>query len=622
MMDSQDPNVTLNTEPLEEHTPQAEPQEEAQAASEDTVNVDDKKTAPYEAKTSKAEIISRLKELAQDVEHADKAEIDFLKQNFYKLHKAETEAAKKAFVENGGDEAAFVPEKDPEEDGFKSIMKVIKEKRSALTAEQEQLKEENLKKKLNIIERLKALIENSEDANKSYNEFKALQQEWNDIKLVPVTKVNELWKSYQHYVEKFYDLLKLNGEFREYDFKKNLEIKTHLCEAAEKLADEPDVISAFHQLQKLHQQYREVGPVSKELRESIWSRFKAASAVVNRRHQQHFEEIKAQEQHNLDQKTVICEIVEATEYDKMKTIADWDNKNREILALQAKWKTIGFAPMKVNQKIFERFRAACDVFFKRKGEFFRELKENLSKNLEKKVALCELAEALKDSTEWKETSEKLTQLQKEWKTIGPVAKKHSDAVWKRFIAACDYFFDQKKKATSSQRSGEMENLGKKKDIIARLKALNTETLAEDTEKEVRNLVKEWNSIGHVPFKDKDKLRKEFRELADQLFDKLNISSAQRKLDNFKSSLRDNASDEASSSSKKRKELVRAYEAIRNEIQTYENNLGFLSSSSKKGKSAVPGLVAEVTRKVEKLKGDLALLAQKIAILDEESSKEK
>lgn len=620
-MDSQDPNVTLNTEPLEEHIPQAEPQEEVQTNPEETVNVEDNKTVTYEPKASKAEITARLKEIAQDVEHAEKGEIDFLKQNFYKLHKAEVDAQRKAFVEKGGEEAAFIPEKDPDEESFKDIMRVIKEKRSQLTAEQEQIKEENLKKKLDIIEKLKALIDNSEDTNKSYNEFKALQEEWNRIKLVPATKVNELWKNYQHYVEKFYDLLKLNSEFREYDFKKNLEIKTHLCEAAEKLADEPDVISAFHQLQKLHQQYREAGPVSKELRESIWSRFKAASAAVNRRHQQHFEEIKAQEQHNLDQKTVICEIVEATEYDNLKTIADWDNKNQEILALQAKWKTIGFAPMKVNQKIFERFRAACDVFFKRKGEFFRAMKANLTKNLEKKEALCEQAEALKNSTDWKETADKLTQLQKEWKTVGPVAKKHSDAVWKRFITACDYFFEQKKKATSSQRSGEMENLGKKKDIIARLKALNEGTLAEDAEKEVRSLVNEWNSVGHVPFKDKDKLRKEFRELADQLFDKLNISSAQRRLNSFKSSLKENGGDD-NSASKKRRELTRAYEAIKNEIQTYENNLGFLSAASKKGKSTMSGVVAEVTRKVERLKNELDLLAQKISLLDEEANKEK
>ena len=620
-MDSQDPNVTLNTEPLEEHIPQAEPQEEVQTNPEETVNVEDNKTVTYEPKASKAEITARLKEIAQDVEHAEKGEIDFLKQNFYKLHKAEVDAQRKAFVEKGGEEAAFIPEKDPDEESFKDIMRVIKEKRSQLTAEQEQIKEENLKKKLDIIEKLKALIDNSEDTNKSYNEFKALQEEWNRIKLVPATKVNELWKNYQHYVEKFYDLLKLNSEFREYDFKKNLEIKTHLCEAAEKLADEPDVISAFHQLQKLHQQYREAGPVSKELRESIWSRFKAASAAVNRRHQQHFEEIKAQEQHNLDQKTVICEIVEATEYDNLKTIADWDNKNQEILALQAKWKTIGFAPMKVNQKIFERFRAACDVFFKRKGEFFRAMKANLTKNLEKKEALCEQAEALKNSTDWKETADKLTQLQKKWKTVGPVAKKHSDAVWKRFITACDYFFEQKKKATSSQRSGEMENLGKKKDIIARLKALNEGTLAEDAEKEVRSLVNEWNSVGHVPFKDKDKLRKEFRELADQLFDKLNISSAQRRLNSFKSSLKENGGDD-NSASKKRRELTRAYEAIKNEIQTYENNLGFLSAASKKGKSTMSGVVAEVTRKVERLKNELDLLAQKISLLDEEANKEK
>ncbi len=613
MTDSHETNVTLNSEALDEHARQAGLEEASQQSQVENADMENEKVTVFEQKSSKAEVIERLKELSRDIDNINKAELDFLKQNFYKLHKAEIEAAKKTFIENGGEESAFVPQPDPEEEIYKTVMKEIKEKRNALLAVQEQQKEENLQKKLAIIEKLKALIENPEDANKNYNEFKQLQQEWNSIKLIPATKVNELWKNYQHNVEKFYDILKLNNEFREYDFKKNLEIKTHLCEAAERLAGEPDVVSAFHQLQKLHQEFRDTGPVAKELRDSIWARFKAASTAVNRRHQQHFEQLKENEQLNLDQKTVICEIVEATEYDKLKTFADWENKTQEILALQSKWKTIGFAPQKMNVKIFERFRTACDDFFKRKGEYFKTLKEGLSVNLEKKKALCEQAEALKDSTDWKETSDKLTKLQKEWKTIGPVQKKYSDAVWKRFISACDYFFEQKKKATSSQHSVELENLSKKKEIIENLKKLNSEEdTAADVEKEVKDAIKEWNSIGFVPFKEKDKIYKEFHAIVDALFDKLNLSAAQRKLTNFKSNIKDLAGKEANNLAREREKLVRQYENMKSEIQTYENNLGFLTTASKKGNS----LVTEINRKVEKLKADLELLVQKINMIDE------
>lgn len=612
MTDSLNTNAALQPEELEEHTRQAAPEETPQTENLDTADMENEKAATYELKSSKAEVIERLKELSQDIEHADKAELDFLKQNFYKLHKAETDAARKAFVENGGTEEDFVPAPDPDEETYKEVMKDIKEKRNALMAQQEQLKEENLQKKLAIIEKLKELIESPEDANKSYATFKQLQQEWNDIKLVPANKVNELWRSYQVQVEKFYDILKLNNEFREYDFKKNLEIKTHLCEAAERLADEPDVVSAFHQLQKLHQEFRDTGPVAKELRESVWARFKAASTAVNRRHQQHFEQLKAEEQHNLDQKTVICEIVEATEYDKLKTFLDWENKTQEILALQAKWKTIGFAPQKMNVKIFERFRRACDDFFKRKGEYFKLLKEELLNNLAKKKALCEQAEALKDSTDWKETGDKLTRLQKEWKTIGPVQKKYSDAVWKRFISACDYFFEQKKRATSSQHSAELDNLETKRGILARLKALVEQPDDENTEKTVRDAIKEWNNTGHVPFRDKDKLYKEFHKLVDELFDRLNLTAAQRRMTNFRSNVKEMAGKEGNSMQRERERLIRQYEAKKSEIQTYENNLGFLTAASKKGNS----LVNEINRKVDKLKADLQVLEEQIRTLED------
>ena len=556
---------------------------------------------------SKEEVIARLQEINQLEELADKNELDALKQTFYRLRNIEVENARKAFEENGGDPETFVSPKDEFEIQFKEIMGSIKEKRNAAKAEEEQEKQDNLEKKLAIIERMKELAESPEDTNNAYNELKKLQVEWNEIKNIPIAKANELWKSYQLHSEKFYDLIKLNNEFREYDFKKNQEIKIHLCETAEKLAEEEDVISAFHQLQKLHQEFRETGPVAKEQREEIWNRFKAASTIVNRRHQQHFESIKEKEQRNLDEKIVICEIVETMEYDKMITFQDWHDKTEEILALQTKWKTIGFAPQKMNTKIFERFRAACDDFFRRKAEHFKSLKGNMNVNLEKKKQMCEKAEALKDSTDWKTTAETLTKLQKEWKEIGPVAKKYSEPIWKRFVSACDYFFEQKSKAESAHRSTEQENLEKKKAIIEKLNKINEEDSSEKSGNVIRDLMKEWNNIGHVPFKEKDKIYKQYRSIVDNLFKKQNLSASKKKLSNCKSTI-----NKETNLFREREKLVRAYENMKNEIKTYENNIGFLTSSSKKGNS----LVSEMNRKIEKLKADLELITQKIAVIDE------
>lgn len=561
---------------------------------------------------TKEEVIERLQEISNQEEPANKSTLDAIKQTFYRLKNAEIEAARKAFEENGGNPDEFVSPKDEFEEQFKDIMSAIKEKRNAIKAEEEQEKQANLEKKLAIIERMKELTDSSEEANKSYNEFKKLQTEWNEIKNVPANKINELWKSYQLYAEKFYDLIKLNNEFREYDFKKNQEIKIQLCESAEKLTEEEDVVSAFHQLQKLHQEFRETGPVAKEQREEIWARFKAASTIINKRHQQHFENIKEKEQRNLDEKTVICEIVESMEYDKIQTFQDWHDKTEEILALQAKWKTIGFAPQKMNTKIFERFRAACDEFFKRKSEHFKSLKVNMNENLEKKKQMCEKAEALKDSTDWKATAEILTKLQKEWKEIGPVAKKHSETIWKRFVSACDYFYEQKNKAESSHKVVEQENLEKKKAILNKLSEYNAMDAEAISAEAIKQLSKEWNAIGHVPFKEKDRIYKQYHALVDSLYNKLNISASQKKLKNFKS----NISNKENNIYRERERLVRAYENMKNEIQTYENNLGFLNSTSKKGN----GLVQEMNRKVEKLKADLDLILKKIEMIDESINK--
>lgn len=611
MTDTHDTNLPEKPVELEEEKKAAEVSEPATTETPAEEIVSEKPVEPVQ-KLTKEEILAKLKEVVADVENVAKPEIDGLKQSFYKLHNAEQDAARKLFIENGGAAENFVPQTDSVEEEFKNIMSVIKEKRSALTAELEKQKEMNLQVKLSIIEELKELVESPDDANKSYTEFKKLQQQWNEVKLVPQAKVNELWKNYQLYVEKFYDLLKLNNEFREYDFKKNLEIKTHLCEAAEKLADEADVVSAFHQLQKLHQEFRDTGPVAKELRDEIWARFKAASTTVNRRHQQHFEALKEVEQHNLDQKTVICEIIEAIDYKELTSFASWESKTQEVIALQNKWKTIGFAPQKMNVKIFERFRKACDEFFRKKGEFFKSLKEGMNENLEKKRALCEKAEALKDSTDWKATADELTKLQKEWKTIGPVAKKYSDAVWKRFISACDYFFEQKNKATSSQRSVEQENLEKKKAIIEKLNAIDDQMDTEEATQLVRDLMKEWNGVGHVPFKEKDRIYKQYHSQVDKLFERFNISASNKKLSNFKSTISSIQEGSPQALYREREKLVRAFDNMKNELQTYENNLGFLTTSSKKGNS----LLTEINRKVEKLKADIELVKEKIKVVDE------
>ena len=617
MTDTLDTNLTPKPVELEEEQKNAavaEPVATETPAEENAAE----QPAETEQKLTKGEILARLKEIATHVETAPKAGIDSLKQAFYKLHNAEQEAARKLFIENGGSAEDFIPAPDAAEEEFKNVMSVIKEKRSELAAEQEKQREMNLQVKLSIIEELKDLVESPDDPNKNYTEFKKLQQQWNEVTLVPPAKVNELWKNYQLYVEKFYDLLKLNNEFREYDFKKNLEIKQRLCEAAEKLADEPDVVSAFHQWQKLNEEFRDTGPVAKEQRDQIRERFKAATTAIHRRHQQHFEALKEKERNNLDQKTVICEIVEAIDCNELATPSQWEEKAQEVIALQAKWKTIGYAPQKMNVQIYERFHKACDDFFHKRGEFFKSMKENMSANLEKKRALCEQAEALKDSTDWKATADALAKLQKEWKTIGPVNKRHSNEVWKRFITACDYFFDQRNKAQSSQRSQEQENLERKRAIIDQLGAIGEDTDSEEAAQQVRDLMKQWNGIGHVPIKEKDKIYKRYRNIVDQLFDRFNISASNRKLSSFKASI--GAMPEGSNPQllREREKLVRAYENLRSELQTYENNLGFLNASSKKGNS----LLSELNRKVDKLKADIQLIKEKIKVLDDSIVGEK
>lgn len=595
------------------------PQDEAQktetpAAEDNGVKGDDLAHKVYK---TKKEVLERTRQIAQEVDNPDKDEVDHLKTMFYKLHIAEREKEQKEYLEAGGDPEKYQVKPDEDEEAFKAEMTIIREKRAKIFQQQEAEKQDNLQKKLDIIEKIKAMATSPEQANKSYNDFKTLQQEWKEIKAVPADKANELWRNYQLYVEQFYDLLNLNREAREYDFKKNLEKKTHLCEEAEKLADEPDVISAFHQLQELHQQYRETGPVAKEKREEIWSRFKAASTVINKRHQQFFDDLRAKEEDNLTRKTALCEKVEAIAKQENKGTADWERHTNEIIDVQKEWKTIGFAPQKMNVKIFERFRAACDDFFSRKAEFFKERKAMLYENVGKKKALVEKAQALTDSTEWKSTSDKLIALQKEWKTIGPVPKKIGDKLWSDFLAACNHFFEARNTATSSVYNEEKANLEKKRSIVAQLKEIADEA-ESDAQDKVMDLIDEYNAVGHVPFRDKDKIYKEYHDILDRLNKELNISVARRKLDNFKSNLKNIAKHGDEAIDNERARLFRRYEQLKSEINTYENNIGFLNVSSKKGNS----LIDEMNRKVLKLKDEAKLLYEKIKAIDTANREEQ
>ena len=568
---------------------------------------------PRKVYETKKEVLDRIKEIAHGDETPQKEEIDYQKTTFYKLHIAEREANLKAYIDGGGDPDAYQITPDEDEEVFKAEMGIIKEKRAKLFKKQEAEKQVNLEKKLAIIEKIKSMITSPEEANKAFQEFKALQAEWREIKNVPAEKANELWRNYQLYVEQFYDLLKLNSEAREYDFKKNYGLKTKLCEAAEKLADEPDVISAFHQLQKLHAEYREIGPVAKEQREEIWNRFKAASTVINKRHQQHFEGVRAKEEENLARKTELCEKVEAIAAQENKGSGDWEKHTKEIIEIQAEWKTIGFAPQKMNVKIFERFRAACDDFFGRKAEYFRTLKDTFKDNVEKKRALIEKAKALQDSTDWKTTGDKFVALQKEWKTIGMVPKKLGDQLWEEFLGACNKFFDARNAAGAGQRGEERENLEKKREVIEKLKAAAAEA-GDNIQETVQKLVEEYQAIGHVPFKEKDKLYEEYHAVLDKLYKELNVNVAKRRLNNFKQSLKQVAERGENALDNERARLFRQYEAIKQEVQTYENNLGFLNASSKKGNS----LIDEMNRKVQKLKDDMNLVREKIKAIDAEN----
>ena len=556
------------------------------------------------------ETVQKLRDLL-DSPAPQRKELNEYKAHFYNLLRNETEKQKRLFLANEGEEMDFVFDESELYIEGKNLIAKISEKRAKIAVVEEAEKEANVFKKQSIIDRVKELIEKQshEDFNKTYQEFKALQQQWNEIKQIPATKMNELWKQYQYHVEKFYDLVRINNEFREYDFRKNLKLKVELCEKTERLAEETDVVSAFHQLQNLHQEWREAGPVARADREEIWDRFKAASTVVNKKYQAHFEELKGKESENMALKITLCEKLEAIDCNQIKTQKGWNNKAKEVQEIQNKWRTIGFAPKKVNNDIYKRYRTACETFFKAKSKYNKTIRSEREENLKKKIALCERAEALKESQDWKKTSQEMVELQKEWKKIGPVPNKHMDSVWKRFIAACDYFFEQKKQHFTPQETDEVKNLEAKKNILKKIKALETQADVEEAATALRTLISEWHTIGFVPYKAKDKLVREFQETTEKLYDKLNISKIERKLENFKSGISDMLNK--GHIMRERDKLMRQFERMKSELQTYENNIGFFSISSKKGSS----LLDDMNKKMNQLKSEIELVVKKIEAID-------
>ena len=598
------PEVEETAEPeAEETTPEVEVTEAEQHIAEQTFKTKD-------------EVVARVQEIAQSGEAGDRAELNLLKQLFYKFHNAEVQEAFKAFVEAGGEEDKFMPEIDTAEPVFREAMQAIRERRAAIQETLEKQKQDNLKRKLEILERIQQLASTPEEANKNFDEFKALQTEWKEIKAVPAERATELWKNYQLYVEQYYDLLKLGHELRDYDFKKNLETKMRLIQQAEALAENPDVLQAFNQLQTLHQEWKETGPVAKEIREDVWAKFKEASTIINKKHQAYFDAIKAREEENLTKKTALCEQLEAFDTENLKNFADWDGITQKIKELQAEWKTIGFAPQKMNTAIFERFRQGCDAFFEKKNAFFKDLKEELNTNLAKKKELVEKAEALMESTDWRSTGDILINLQKQWKEIGTVPRKYSEDLWKRFTSACDHFFEARQAATADVRNEEKANKEEKLGIIEQLKQL-AETEGENVIQQVKELQQKWSEVGHVPFRDKEKLYKEYRELCDKIYDAYGVSQAKRRLNNFRKNLAEKVENAGGSLGSERQKMQRAYERMLAEIKTYENNIGFLNAGSKKGNS----LVDAMNKKVEKLRSELDLLAQKIKAVDEQMREE-
>ena len=558
---------------------------------------------------NKAELVDMMRELAARPIEDVKDEVQAIKAAFFALRRDEIDKEREEFLANGNDENDFTAKEDPDENNLKELLNVLKVRRTEYNAAQEANREANLEKKRQIIALINEIANDPDNINRQFNRVKQLQQDFKDTGDVPATADTEIWKEFQRATERFYDVLKMNKELRDYDFKKNLELKQQLCEEAEALDEDPDIVNAFRKLQELHNKWREIGPVAKELREELWARFKAASSAINKKYQTFFEDRKSKEKENADAKTALCEKIEQITTDNLKTYAQWDEVTKQIIALQEDWKKLGYASRKANAALFARFRKSCDEFFGKKAEFYKTMKDELNANLAKKIDLCERAEALMDSTDWKEATDKFVEMQKEWKTIGPVVKKYSDNVWKRFIAACDHFFEQKKKQNVNIHAVEHDNLKAKKEIIATLKS-TIEEAADDAAQSVRDLMDRWQEIGHVPFKEKDKIYAQYRELIDKAFDTLNMRGSRPRGDiaSPRSGRSAGGNDRGLS---ERDRLVRTYEQRMSELKTFENNMGFLTANTKSGNS----LVQEMERRIARLKEEIAELEQKIKEID-------
>lgn len=609
-----DESVDLTANPIPDSSqPEVENEEVNTSAVAADVATDDnkaKEAVPAIDEMSEADIIITLTALAQaGADEISRDEVSRLKQRYYALRKATDEEARKQFIANGNDPEAFIPEEDPADEVLRQLLNSIKEKKAARAAEVEAELQRNYEKKNALIDEITAMSNDTDNVNRHFTRFREIQQEFKSVGDVAPQQMSDQWKRYQEAVEIFYDQLKVNKDLRDYDFKKNLETKLQLCAEAEQLDAEADVIAAFKRLQDLHVTWRETGPVDKEQREEIWTRFKEASAVVNKKYQAFFEERKAREQENENAKTAICERIEALDFDALKSFNAWNDMTKTILQAQEDWRKLGFASKKANNALFTRFRAVCDKFFAQKAEYYKSVKEDMAANLEKKIALCEQAEALKDSTDWKATADKLTELQRRWKTIGSVPKKRSDEVWKRFQEACDFFFEQKKRDLSQSRKSEQENLRAKRALTASLKEIAADAPRQEVVAAIKDAQARWNEIGHVPFREKDKVYEEFRAVINELYKVHDLKDTRANFARFENSI--NEMSDSGKLSRERERLARVLETKRSELTTYQNNLGFFNFKSTSGSS----MLRDIERKTQRIRDDIADLEKKIALID-------
>ena len=582
--------------------------------------VSPKKEKPDYATLSQIELVNALRDvLDSNGDHDIKDDVEAIKAAFYKQVKEETEEQKKQFIEDGGDEEEFEAEENPYEQDIKDLLKRYRQIRHEFNKKLEQEKEINLQVKYDIIEEIKGLIHKEESINKTFQEFRDLQQRWREIGLVPQSKMKDLWDTYHFHVESFYDYIKINRELRDLDLKKNLEMKIKLCEQAEELLLETNIIRAFNQLQKLHDRWREIGPVPRENKDDIWERFKASTAKINKKHQEYFEGRKTEQKNNLDAKRALCEQVEEINKMELDSHKDWGEKSKEVVNLQRVWRTIGFAPRKDNNKIYKRFREACDAFFDAKREFYSKNKELQQNNLQLKTDLCMQAEALKESTDWRKTTQDLINIQKQWKEIGPVPRKHSEALWKRFRAACDYFFDKKSEHFSNIDSEQDDNLKAKEQLVADVENFNPTDDASENLKMLKDFQRRWTEIGHVPIRKKDDIQKKFREAINKLFDDLNLDESKRNLLNFRTKM---ASFSESSRGQNKMRLERdkymnKLKQLENDLVLLDNNIGFFAKSKN-----AEALIKDVNRKIEQTREKIEMLKDKIRVIDEMDQSEE